>query len=167
MAAGVVLLATGCGSEGGSDEGKGGAGASGSSSSAPAEAGGSLDAAAVTKEVADAATAAGFTEKPSNDVPASLKQCMVSWQADDKKAADPTKSYDATVANLTKGGWTESQNFDQQGSTIKSLDKSGWTLKASRHGKAGTFMMISFIATDKGPECGKLFQEDLAKNKAS
>ncbi|MCX4822742.1 hypothetical protein OG883_23140 [Streptomyces sp. NBC_01142] len=168
-AAGVVLLVAGCGSEGGSDKGKGGAGSSGSSSSAPAEAGGeaggSLDAATVAKEVGDAATAAGFTEKPSDDVPAALKECMVSWQADDKKVTDSKKSYDTTVASLAKGGWKESQSVDQQGSTIKSLDKSGWTVKASHQGKAGTFLMITFMAADNGPECEKVFREDLEKNK--
>ncbi|NWF27568.1 hypothetical protein HW130_15070 [Streptomyces sp. PKU-EA00015] len=164
-AAGVVLVVTGCSSEGGSDEGKGGA--SGSSSQAPAEAGGSLDAATVTKEIADAATAAGFTEKPSDDVPPALKSCMVSWQPDDKKAADPKTSYDATVAALGKGGWEEWQTFDEKGSVIKSLDKSGWTVKASYQGQKDTFLLITFIATDNGPACEKLFREDLEKNKDS
>ncbi|MFJ8078520.1 hypothetical protein ACIQ7Q_32480 [Streptomyces sp. NPDC096176] len=165
-AAGVVLLVAGCGGEGGSDEGKGSA--DGSSSAAPAEAGGSLDSATVTKEIADAATAAGFTEKPGDDdIPPALKDCMISWQPDAEKATDSKKSYDDTVATLTKGGWKESQDFEQQGSTIKSLDRNGWTLKASHQGQKGTFVMVQFIATDNGPACEKLFREDLEKNKDS
>ncbi|MEE1753268.1 hypothetical protein [Streptomyces sp. SP18CS02] len=163
-AAGVVLLVAGCGSEGGSDAG--GSAVSPDGSSAPgAEAGGSLDAAAVTKEIAGAATGAGFAEKPNDDIPAALKPCMVSWQADGEKVTDSRKSYDATVATLTKGGWKEKSDFDQQGSVITSLDKNGWTVKASHQGQAGTFLIVSFIATDNGPACEKLFAEDLAKNK--
>ncbi|MEV3990965.1 hypothetical protein AB0J57_18845 [Streptomyces sp. NPDC049837] len=169
-AAGVVLLVAGCG--GGSDKGTGVAAPSsgssapaGSGAGAEADTGGSLDAAAVTKEISAAATAAGFTEEPSSDdIPAPLKPCMVSWQADDKKVTDSRKSYDDTVAALAKGGWRESQNVDQKGSVIKSLDKAGWTLKASHHGQGG-FLMVSFIATDNGPVCEKLFQEDLQKSK--
>lgn len=167
-AAGVVLLVAGCG--GGPDKGTGVAAPS-SGSSAPAgsgagaEAGGGLDAAAVTKEISAAATAAGFTEEPSSDdIPAPLKPCMVSWQADDKKVTDSRKSYDGTVAALAEGGWRQSQNVDQNGSVIKTLDKAGWTLKASHHGQGG-FLMVSFIATDKGPVCEKLFKEDLQKSK--
>lgn len=168
-AAGVVLLAAGCG--GGGSDGETVTAAPSSVSSAPAagagaEAGGSLDAAAVTQEISTAATAAGFTAKPSDDdVPPALKPCMVSWQADSEKATDSRKSYDDTVAALAKGGWKESQSFDQKNVAIKSLTKSGWTVKASHHGQSGTFLIVSFIATDNGPECAKLFQEDLEKNK--
>jgi len=165
-AAGVVLLVAGCGSEGGSGEDKGAAG--GSSSSAPAEAEDSLDAAAVTKEIEDAAKAAGFTQKAGeDDVPPALKECMISWQPDAEKAADAKKSYDDTVAALAAGGWNESQNFEQQGSTIKSLDKSGWTVKASHQGQKDTFLLVQFIATDNGAACERLFREDLEKNKES
>ncbi|MBT2540814.1 hypothetical protein J7E99_08885 [Streptomyces sp. ISL-44] len=165
-AAGVVLLVAGCGSEGGSDKGKGGeTPASGSSAPAKAGSGGTLDAAAVKKEIEGAATTAGFAEKPGDEVPAALKSCMVSWQADEKKATDSKKSYETTVAALVKGGWKEGRTLDQQLSVIKTLDKSGWTLKASHHGKAGALQMVTFIATDTGPTCEKLFQEDLAKNK--
>ncbi|MCX4539473.1 hypothetical protein [Streptomyces sp. NBC_01565] len=166
-AAGVVLLVAGCGNESGDSKGKD-AQAPKSGSSAPAAAagsGGTLDAAAVKKEIESAATAAGFTEKPGDDVPANLASCMVSWTADGKKAGDSKKSYDDTVAALAKGGWKESQAIDQQVSVIKTLDKSGWSVKASHHGKSGTLLMVSFIATDKGPACAKAFQEDLAKNK--
>ncbi|MGW0754427.1 hypothetical protein [Streptomyces sp. NPDC002587] len=165
-AAGAVMLVAGCGSEGGSDKGKAGE-APPAGSSAPAKAGsaGALDAAAVKKEIDGAAAAAGFAEKAGDDVPAALKSCMVSWAADTKKATDSKKSYDDTVAALTKGGWKESRTLDQQVSVIKTLDKSGWSLKASHHGKAGALLMVSFIATDTGPACEKLFQEDLAKNK--
>ncbi|MER7000469.1 hypothetical protein [Streptomyces sp. NPDC000410] len=172
-AAGVVLLVAGCGGEGGSDEGKGKGGATtpgSSSSSAPeapeSEAGESLDAAAVTKEIEDAATAAGFTEEASSDdVSAALKDCMVTWSPDSKKAADAKKSYDDTVANLTKGGWKETQSTDQAGSTNKSLDKGGWTLKATHHG--GALTLVMFIAGNNSPECEAAFQEDLEKSKTS
>ncbi|QGV82820.1 hypothetical protein EIZ62_23470 [Streptomyces ficellus] len=170
VAAGVVLLVAGCGG-GGTDTTTGEAAPS-SAASAPAggagaEAGGGLDAAAVTKEISAAATAAGFTEEPSDeDVPPALKPCMVSWQVDDKKAGDSKKSYDATLAALTEGGWKQSQKFDQKGSVITSLDKSGWTMKASHHGQGG-FLVVSFIATDNGPKCEKLFQQDLEKNKTA
>ncbi|MFC8916024.1 hypothetical protein ACGF5F_10090 [Streptomyces sp. NPDC047821] len=169
-AAGVVLLAAGC-SGGGADK-ETGAAAPSSGSSAPAGSGagaeaedGGPDAAAVTKEISAAATAAGFTEEPSaDDIPVPLKPCMVSWQADDKKVTDSRKSYDDTVAALAKGGWKEKQKVDQTGSVITTLDKAGWTLKAGHHGQGG-FLMVSFIATDNGPECEKLFQEDLEKSK--
>jgi predicted RNA binding protein YcfA (HicA-like mRNA interferase family) len=163
----VVLLVAGCGG-GGSDK-ETGAAAPSSGSSAPARAGaeaegGSLDAAAVTKEIGEAATAAGFTKKPSDDVPPALKSCMVDWAVDSEKATDAKKSYDDTVAALAKNGWKESRSFDQKGSVIKSLDKGGWTLKASHHGQGG-FVTVMFIATDSSPACEKLFQEDLEKSK--
>ncbi|MGA5419081.1 hypothetical protein [Streptomyces lavendulocolor] len=167
-AAGVVLLVAGCGG-GNSGEGTGtpapppgttapaGAGAG-------AQAGGGLDAVAVSREIAAAATAAGFTEEPSDDVPPALKSCMVSWQVDDEKAADSRKSYDDTVAALAEGGWKRSPTIDRKGAVITSLDKSGWTVKAGHHSQDG-FLVVSFIATDNGPGCQKLFQEDLEKNK--
>ncbi|MFI1936505.1 hypothetical protein ACH44C_04790 [Streptomyces purpureus] len=171
-AAGVVLLVAGCGSEGGS--GKGGAtGAPSQGASAPAEenGGGSLDAAAVKKEIADAATAAGFTEKPGDDVPPTLKDCMVSWSPETKQAADPKKSYEDTVAALTKGGWNQGQKFEQGPSTINSLDKSGWTVKANYSGAPvgtkQTFVIVHFVATDNGAACEALFKADLEKNKKS
>ncbi|MFD5932921.1 hypothetical protein [Streptomyces sp. NPDC060333] len=164
-AAGVVLLVAGCGSEGGADKGKGGEGPA-SGTAAPAEQGaGTLDAAAVKKEVAGAGTAAGFTEKSGDDVPATLRSCMVSWSPDGKKAADSRQSFDGTVTALVKGGWKETRTSDQPMSVIKSLDKSGWTVKASHQGKAGSLLVISFIAVDNGPTCAKAFQEDLTKNK--
>ncbi|MEU4106197.1 hypothetical protein AB0F16_37520, partial [Streptomyces tanashiensis] len=109
-AAGVVLFVAGCGSEGGSD--KGGSASGGSSSAGSSATGGSggsggerLDGAAVTKELTDAATGAGFTQDASGEqIPAEAKDCMVSWTADAEKAADPAKSYTDTVATLTKGG---------------------------------------------------------------
>ncbi|MET9648673.1 hypothetical protein ABZZ44_00060 [Streptomyces sp. NPDC006460] len=169
-AAGVVMLVAGCGGEGGSDKSQGGSSSAGStagSSGGGSEAGGDLDGAAVTKEIAAAATAAGFTEKTSDDpVPAELKSCMVSWQADADKAADPKKSFDATTAALGKGGWKEGQKVDQSGSTVMSLTKSDWTVKASRHGMSG-FQMVLFVATDNGAECEALFKADLEKNKKS
>ncbi|WP_392894726.1 hypothetical protein [Streptomyces sp. LN699] len=165
-AAGVVLLVAGCGSEGGADKGKGGGEAPASGAATPAEQGaGTLDAAAVKKEIAGAATGAGFTEKSGDDVPASLQACMVSWSPDGKKVTDSKQSFDGTVAALVKGGWKETRTSDQPMSVIKSLDKSGWTLKASHQGKAGSLLVISFIAVDNGPTCAKAFQEDLAKNK--
>ncbi|WP_344355319.1 hypothetical protein [Streptomyces gobitricini] len=167
-AAGVVLLVAGCG--GGSDK-ETGTPAPPSGATAPvgagaeAEAGGGPDAAAVTEEISAAATAAGFTEEPSDeDVPPALKPCMVSWQVDDEKVTDSEKSYDDTVAALARSGWKESQKFDHKGSVITSLDKGGWTVKASHHGQGG-FLTVSFVATDNGPECEKLFKEDLEKNK--
>ncbi|MFF8829236.1 hypothetical protein [Streptomyces sp. NPDC015131] len=169
-AAGVVLLVAGCG--GGGTEKETGAVKPSTGASAPAGAGAgaeadaALDAAAVTREIQAAATGAGFTQKPSkDDVPAGLRPCMVSWQADGEKATDSRKSFDTTVAALGKAGWKQAQSFDQKGSVIMSLDKSGWTLKASHHGQAGTFVIVSFIATDNGPKCAALFKEDLEKSK--
>ena len=166
-AAGVVLLVAGCGGEGGAKDDKSGTSRSGSSA-APAEAGGSLDAAAAAKEIADAATAAGFTEEPlEEDLPASVEKCGVSWLADAKKAADPQKSYDRTLAALKKGGWKQKRELKQQGSVITSLDKSGWTVRASYHGRAETFLVIHFEATDNSAECEKAIDEELAKNNKS
>lgn len=162
-AAGVVLLVAGCS---GAKDDKSGTSRSGSSA-APAEAGGSLDVTAATKEIVDAATAAGFTEEPSEDPPASLERCVVSWLPDVKKAADPQKSYDGTLAALKKGGWKQAWERKQQGSAITSLDKSGWTLRARYQGRAETFLVIFFEVTDNSAECEKAFAEELAKNKAS
>ncbi|MEV0988898.1 hypothetical protein [Streptomyces sp. NPDC049949] len=169
-AAGVVLLVAGCGSGGGTDKGKGGdAPSAGASAPAPGTgtAGGSsaLDAAAVKREIEAAATSAGFAEKSGDDVPADLKSCMVSWNADGKKAADSRKSYDTTVAALAKGGWKETRTVDQPATVVKSPDKSGWSVKASHQGKAGALLIVSFMATETGPVCAKAFQEDLAKKK--
>lgn len=170
-AAGVVMLVAGCGGEGAdkSDAGKGG-----SASAAPSASGGSgsdrggkLDAAAVSKEIETAATAAGFSEDPTGDpVSPELKECMVSWAADSEKAADPKKSFADTVAGLTKGGWAEGQSFSQAGSEMKTLTKSNWTLKASGH-LSGPLKVVLFVGTDTGPECAALFAADLAKNKKS
>ncbi|WP_030155732.1 hypothetical protein [Streptomyces sp. NRRL S-244] len=168
-AAGVVLLAAGCGNGGGTDKDKGAeapsAGASAPAAGAGTPGGGATDAAAVKKEIEAAATSAGFTEKPGDDVPADLKSCMVSWTADSKKVSDSRKSYDATIAALAKGGWKETRSVDQPATVVKSLDKSGWSVKASHQGKAGALLIVSFIATETGPICAKAFQEDLAKNK--
>ncbi|MFJ3203115.1 hypothetical protein [Streptomyces sp. NPDC086989] len=166
-AAGVVLLAAGCASEGGSDEGNGGqaptAGSPAPAAASGAPGAGTVDAAAVRRQIEAAATSAGFTEQPGNDVPANLKSCMVSWTADAKKVSDSRKSYDATVATLTKDGWKEIRAIDQPAAVVKSLDKGGWTLKASHQGKAGALLVVSFIATETSATCAKAFQEDLAK----
>ncbi|MDT9693093.1 hypothetical protein Q5762_33175 [Streptomyces sp. P9(2023)] len=170
-AVGVVLLVAGCGSEGGSGKNKGGGSSSSSgSTTGGAEAGGggdSPDAAAVEKEIEAAATAAGFVRDSSGeDVPAELKSCMVSWTPDAQKAADPKKSYEATVATLTGGGWTEGQKTEQTGSTMKTLNKGTWSLKASNHAAAG-FAVVLFLGTDNTPQCEALFKADLEKNKKS
>jgi hypothetical protein len=170
-AAGVVMLVAGCGG-GGAD--KSDAGKGGSASAAPSASGGSgsdgggkLDAAAVSKEIETAATAAGFAEDPTGDpVSPELKECMVSWAADSEKAADPKKSFADTVAGLTKGGWAEGQTFSQAGSEMKTLTKSNWTLKASGH-LSGPLKVVLFVGTDTGPECAALFAADLEKNKKS
>ncbi|MGA5066149.1 hypothetical protein ACPB9E_20710 [Streptomyces exfoliatus] len=166
-AAGVVLLVAGCGSEGGTDKGgsssagsaaTGGAGGSGGSSDAK------LDGAAVTKELTDAATAAGFTKDSSGDeVPPELKDCMVSWSADVEKAADPKKSYAATITALTKGGWQEERSTEQNGSVIKSLKKGGWQLNASDH-STGPVKLVMFIGADSSPTCAALIAKDNAKH---
>ncbi|MFJ3584177.1 hypothetical protein ACIPPS_18310 [Streptomyces sp. NPDC090127] len=166
-AAGAVLLVAGCGSgEGGSGKNKGGSSASSSGSTTggtEAAGGDSPDAAAVEKEIDAAATAAGFVRDASGeDVPAGLKSCMVSWTADAEKAADPKKSYGATVTTLTGGGWKEGQKTEQAGSTIQTLNKGGWSLKASNHGAAG-FAIVMFIATDNSSQCEALFKADLEK----
>ncbi|MEU7068754.1 hypothetical protein AB0B30_02050 [Streptomyces narbonensis] len=169
-AVGVVLLVAGCGSEGGSE--KGGSASGGSSSAGSAATGGSggsdgerLDGAAVTKELTDAATGAGFTQDASGEqVPAEVKDCMVSWTADAEKAADPAKSYTDAVAALTKGGWTEERSSGQGGSVIKSLKKSSWQLQASNHSQ-GPLKLVMFVAVDSGPECAAAIAEENAKAK--
>ncbi|MFB7372379.1 hypothetical protein ACFC0D_21325 [Streptomyces sp. NPDC056222] len=168
-AAGVVLLVAGCGGEGGSGKNKGGSSSSSTSGStgggSDAGGGDSPDAAAVEKEIEAAATAAGFVQDASGeDVPAELKDCMVSWTADTKKVADPKTAYDATVKTLSGGGWTEGQGTEQAGSTIKTLNKGTWSLKASNHGAAG-FSIVMFIGTDNTAKCEALFKADLEKNK--
>ncbi|MFE0647383.1 hypothetical protein ACFVZH_02170 [Streptomyces sp. NPDC059534] len=167
-AAGVVLLVAGCGSEGGAD--KGGSASGGSSSAGSSAAGGSggssdekLDAAAVTKELTDAATGAGFAQDASGEqVPAEAKDCMVSWTADAEKAADPAKSYTDTVATLTKGGWSEERSSGAGGSVIKSLKKSSWQLQASNH-SAGPLKLVMFVAVDGGPDCAAALAASNAK----
>ncbi|MFD4140379.1 hypothetical protein [Streptomyces sp. NPDC058572] len=164
-AAGVVLLVAGCSAEGDAKDAKSKASRSGSSA-APAEAGGSPDAASVTKEISDAATAAGFTEDPSEGLPASLKKCAVSWHADVKKAADPKKSYDATLTALEKGGWKPGRDREQPGSVVRTLKKSVWTLEAGYRGR-DSFLFIYFGATVDSAECNKAFNEELAKRQRS
>ncbi|MFB6843087.1 hypothetical protein [Streptomyces sp. NPDC056361] len=170
-AAGVVLLVAGCGSEGGSD--KGGSSSAGSSSAGSSATGGSggsggsdgakLDGAAVTKELTDAATGAGFTQDASGEqIPAEAKNCMVSWTADAAKAADPAKSYTDTVATLTKGGWNEERSSGAGGSVIKSLKKSSWQLQASNH-SAGPLKLVMFVAVDSSPECAAVIAANNAK----
>ncbi|MGW0120649.1 hypothetical protein [Streptomyces sp. NPDC003327] len=184
-AAGVVLLVAGCGSEGGAD--KGGSSSAGSSSAGSSSAGsssagssasggsgaggsaegGKLDAAAVTKELTDAATGAGFTQDASGEqVPAEAKECMVSWTADAEKAAAPAKSYDATVATLTKGGWSEERRSGAGGSVITSLKKSDWQLQASNH-SAGPLKLVMFVAVDGGPDCAAAIAASNAKPQGS
>ncbi|GGU84922.1 hypothetical protein GCM10010275_20140 [Streptomyces litmocidini] len=166
-AAGVALLVAGCGSEGGTD--KGGSSSAGSAATGGSGAGGSseqkLDAAAVTKELTDAATGAGFTQDSSGEaVPPALKDCMVSWTADAEKAADPKKSYADTVSTLTGGGWTVGKSLEQMGSQVKSLTKSTWRLQASNHSQ-GPLKIVMFVATDAGPECEAVMEAENAKHK--
>ncbi|MYS10105.1 hypothetical protein GTW71_27550 [Streptomyces sp. SID6041] len=156
-AAGVVLLVAGCGSEGGADKGGSASGPSSAGSSSTGGSGGSdggrLTGDAVTKELSDAATAAGFTQDGSGEqIPAEAKDCMVSWTADAEKAKDPAKSYGDTVAALTKGGWNEERKTEQSGSVIKSLKKSSWQLQASNH-SAGPLKLVMFVAVDGSPQC--------------
>ncbi|MGW8764026.1 hypothetical protein ACWGN5_16135 [Streptomyces sp. NPDC055815] len=173
-AAGVVLLVAGCGSEGGADKGgsaSGGSSSAGSSATGGSGAGGSsdekLDAAAVTKELTDAATEAGFTQDSSGEaVPAEAKECMVSWTADAEKAADPAKSYDGTVSNLAGTGWTEERSSGAGGSTIKSLTKSSWKLQASNH-SAGPLKLVMFVAVDSSAECAAVLAASNAKPQGS
>ncbi|MFG2112280.1 hypothetical protein ACGFRB_06530 [Streptomyces sp. NPDC048718] len=169
-AAGVVLLAAGCGSNDSSD--KAGSNAKESGSTAGSEAGGGaeagsaeLTAEAVRKEIETAATGAGFTksDRPEN-VPAGLERCMVSWTPDAQKAADPKKSAADTVTALGKGGWKTEKTFSQSGSTITSLAKGTWQLKSSDH-SAGPVKLVMFVATDTTPACEALFKADLEKNK--
>ncbi|MER5312880.1 hypothetical protein ABT034_34490 [Streptomyces sp. NPDC002773] len=170
-AAGVVLLVAGCGSEGGSEKGGSSSagstatGGSGSSGGAGGSSDEKVDAASVTKELTDAATGAGFTQDASGEqIPAELKDCMVSWTADAEKAADPKKSYDGTVATLTGGGWKESRSNEMNGSVIKSLAKGSWQLQASNHSQ-GPVKMVMFIAADNSPECAAAIAADNAKTK--
>ncbi|MET9675682.1 hypothetical protein ABZY68_21685 [Streptomyces sp. NPDC006482] len=168
-AAGVVLLVAGCGSEGGAD--KGGSGSGGSSSAGSNATGGSggsgdqkPDADAVTAEIEAAATGAGFAQDASGeDVAPELKDCMVTWTADAEKAADPVKSYGATVATLTGGGWKEARSFEQNSSVIKTLEKGGWTLQASNHA-TGPVKLVMFVAADSGPECAAKIAADNKKS---
>ncbi|WP_395360366.1 hypothetical protein ACHGLA_10940 [Streptomyces sp. YH02] len=163
-AAGVVLLVSGCGSEGGgTDKGGSSSGSSSAGSSSTGGSGGSggerLTGAAVTTELTTAATGAGFTQDASGEqIPAEAKDCMVSWTADAEKAADPAKSFTDTVAALTKGGWNEERKTEQGGSTIKSLKKSSWQLQASNH-SAGPLKLVMFVAVDSSPECAAVIAE--------
>ncbi|MFH9721879.1 hypothetical protein ACH4M4_02785 [Streptomyces sp. NPDC017254] len=168
-AACVVLLVAGCGSEGGGTD-KGGSSSAGSAATGGSGTGGSggsdgerLSGAAVTKELTDAATGAGFAQDSSGEqIPAEAEDCMVSWTADAEKAADPAKSYTDTVATLTKGGWTEERSSGQGGSVIKSLKKSGWQLQASNH-SAGPLKLVMFVAVDGTPECAPILAKANAK----
>lgn len=170
VAAGAVLLVSGCGSEGGGT-GKGGSSSAGSTATGGSGSGGSgggkLDGAAVTKEIADAATGAGFTQDASGeDVAPELKDCMVTWTADAEKAADPVKSYGDTITALTGGGWKEARSNEMNGSVIKSLEKSGWTLQASNHAQ-GPVKLVMFVAADSGPECAAKIAADNEKSRQS
>ncbi|MFD3440336.1 hypothetical protein ACFWU3_22830 [Streptomyces sp. NPDC058685] len=162
-AAGVVLLVTGCSS---AKDDTSGTSQSGPSAT-PAEAGGGLDVATATKEIVDAATAAGFTREQSEGFPASLKNCAVSWLADVKKSADPQKSYTRALAALEKGGWKRARELKQRGSVVTSLNKGGWTLRAGYHGRPETFLVIYFQASDNSAECERAVNEELAKKQKS
>ncbi|MEV6393713.1 hypothetical protein AB0M39_02845 [Streptomyces sp. NPDC051907] len=168
-AAGVVVLAAGCGSEGDAkgDQGKDSPAASASSASQPAQEQGPLNGDAVDKEIAAAASTAGLTARKSEKGKGALADCMVVWQSDGKGAADPEKGYGAMVAELEKAGWTESSAHKEKQSTVKGLKKSGWRLQASYHNMSSSFVMISFAATSESAECAKAFAADLAKNKKS
>ncbi|WP_328944905.1 hypothetical protein OG259_28875 [Streptomyces sp. NBC_00250] len=168
-AAGVVLLVAGCGSEGGGTA-KGGSSSAGSSATGGSGGSGGderLTGTAVTKEITDAATGAGFTQDSSGEqIPAEAKDCMVSWTADGEKATNPAKSYTDTVATLTKGGWNEERSSGAAGSTIKSLKKSSWQLQASNH-SAGPLKLVMFVAVDSSPACAAVIAEANAKAKTS
>ncbi|MEV6328676.1 hypothetical protein [Streptomyces sp. NPDC051909] len=159
-AAGVLLLVAGCGSNGGSDKGGSGGSSSSAGSASAGAAGGSgsdggeaLSADDVKQEIETAATGAGLQQDSTADqVPPGTEQCMVVWNADGKKAADPKKSYDETVAALGKEGWRTGQSIDQAGTTIKSLDKGTWMLKAHN---MGALKLVMFIATDAKPACAE------------
>ncbi|MFI8264562.1 MULTISPECIES: hypothetical protein [unclassified Streptomyces] len=165
-AAGAVLLIAGCGSESDSPQGRNGDTPS-AAGSAPAKAasGGSLGIEAVKKEIDAAATTAGFTARqPADDIPPVLKSCTIRWQADGAKSTDSRKTYDATIATLTKGGWKESGKAEEGQSVTMTMDKGGWRIMAWHHpqGRVDGTDWISFIATDTGPACEKPFQQDLA-----
>ncbi|WP_265862035.1 hypothetical protein [Streptomyces sp. SKN60] len=158
-AAGVVLLVAGCGSNGGSDKGSSGGSSSAGAASAGATGGSGagggeeLSADDVKQEIETAATGAGLQQDAKADqVPAGTEQCMVMWNADGKKAADPKRSYDETVAALGKEGWQTGQSIDQAGTTIKSLNKGTWMLKAHN---MGALKLVMFIATDAKPACAE------------
>ncbi|MEU8619651.1 hypothetical protein [Streptomyces sp. NPDC048623] len=159
-AAGVVLLVAGCGSNGGSDKGGSGGSSSSAGSASAGAAGGSgsdggeeLSADDVKQEIETAATGAGFQQDTTGDpVPAGAEKCMVMWNADGKKAADPAKSYAETVAALGKEGWTTGKSFEQAGTTIKSLNKGTWLMKAHN---MGTLKLVMFVATDAKPSCAE------------
>ncbi|KJY18842.1 hypothetical protein VR43_23120 [Streptomyces sp. NRRL S-104] len=164
-AAGAVLLIAGCGSEVDSARSHGGdAPSAGGSAPAKAVSDGSLDIAAVRKEIADAATAAGFTERTPDKIPPALASCTVRWQSDGAKVTDSRKSYDTTVATLVNGGWKESGSYEERQSVTKAFDKSGWRLITIHQpqGRVDGTDLDSFIADDIGPACEKPFQEDLA-----
>ncbi|MFE2142560.1 hypothetical protein ACFXA3_12560 [Streptomyces sp. NPDC059456] len=168
-AAGVMLLAAGCGSESGSNQDGNGqaptAGSSAPAAAAGAAAGGTVDAAAVKGQTVNAVTAAGFTEQSGNVVPANLTSRTVSWTADAKKVSDSRSSHHATVATLAEDGRKEIRAVDRPAAVVKSPDRSGWTLKASHQGEAGALLVVSFIATETSATCAKAFQGDLARKR--
>ncbi|MFJ5834873.1 hypothetical protein [Streptomyces sp. NPDC093089] len=142
-------------------------GSSSAGSSATGGSGGSdgakLDGAAVAKELTDAATGAGFTQDASGEqIPAEVKNCMVSWTADAAKAADPAKSCTDTVATLAKGGWSEERSSGAGGSVVKSLKKSSRQLQAGNH-SAGPLKLVMFVAVDGSPECAAVLAAHNAK----
>ncbi|MFG2342044.1 hypothetical protein [Streptomyces yangpuensis] len=163
-AAGAMLLIAGCSSNGDPAQEPGGDASSAGGSAPPkAASGGSLDVATVKKEIEAAATAAGFTERPGDDVPPALKSCTVRWHADGK-ATDARKSYDTAITALVNAGWNVGGSAEEGQSVTKGLDKNGWNLRSWHRpeGRMDGTHDTSFIVVDTGPACEKPFREDLA-----
>ncbi|MBW1601948.1 hypothetical protein JJV70_07450 [Streptomyces sp. JJ66] len=159
-AAGVVLLVSGCGSDGGSKES--GANADKGGANAAEAGGGDLDADAVRGEIEKAATAAGLAESSDAEpVEEVLRDCMVSWYADPSKIESGEKAYDDAIATLNEAGWEEQQSQIEDGMKLRMLSKGGWNVNTSYSGEFDLPETIYFVATDTGEACEKKFMEEM------
>lgn len=160
VVAGAVLWVSGCGGDGG-----GSADPTASPAEHPVRGPGGLHASVVSREIEEAARAAGLTEDTEEEpIDTGLAPCMVGWTAAVEEETDPRPSYDATVTGLAARGWRQSRAYEEETLVSRTFGKGGWTLKASYSGSPDTFVSVSFVATDLGDACARRFQEELEKD---